>query len=173
MLNSISAIAIFTTYQKHSMMRSIQEWLDDYAVSHQNSTNKVIHWICVPLIVWSIILLLLSIPVPFFLSNLGLNWAWTISGLAVFWYFFLSPALAFGMTLFLGVLNFLSLQVENTSSYPIWTIGLAIFIIAWIGQFFGHHIEGKKPSFLKDIQFLLIGPVWLMHFIYKKLGWKY
>jgi uncharacterized membrane protein YGL010W len=155
------------------MMRSIQEWLDEYAVSHQNSTNKVIHWICVPLIVWSIILLFLSIPEPLFLSNLNLNWAWIASGLAVIYYSLLSPALAIGMTIFLGTLNFFSLQVEITSSYPVWTIGLAIFVIAWIGQFFGHQIEGKKPSFLKDIQFLLIGPVWLMHFIYKKLGWKY
>jgi uncharacterized membrane protein YGL010W len=47
---------------------------------------------------------------------------------------------------------------------------VAIFIIAWIGQFYGHNIEGKKPSFLKDIQFLLIGPMWLMSFIYKKWG---
>jgi uncharacterized membrane protein YGL010W len=108
-----------------------------------------------------------------FLSNLNLNWAWIASGLAVIYYSLLSPALAIGMTIFLGTLNFFSLQVEITSSYPVWTIGLAIFVIAWIGQFFGHQIEGKKPSFLKDIQFLLIGPVWLMHFIYKKLGWKY
>lgn len=154
-------------------MRSIQEWLDEYAVSHQNSTNKVIHWICVPLIVWSIILLLMSIPEPLILKNLNLNWAWIASGMALFWYFLLSPALAIGMTIFLGALNFFSLQVENTSSYTVWTIGLAIFVIAWIGQFFGHHIEGKKPSFLKDIQFLLIGPMWLMHFIYKKLGLKF
>jgi uncharacterized membrane protein YGL010W len=155
------------------MMRSIQDWLDEYAVSHQNSTNKVIHWICVPLIVWSIILLFMSIPEPLFLKNLNLNWAWVASGMALFWYFLLSPALAIGMTIFLGALNYFSLQVENTSSYPVWNIGLAIFVIAWIGQFFGHHIEGKKPSFLKDLQFLLIGPIWLMHFIYKKLGLKF
>jgi hypothetical protein len=74
------------------------------------------------------------------------------------------------MTVFLIALNYLSLQVQETSSYPTWAIGLGVFAIAWIGQFFGHHIEGKKPSFLKDIQFLLIGPVWLMHFIYNKIG---
>lgn len=154
-------------------MMSIQKWLDEYAISHQNTTNKAIHWICVPLIVWSIILLLLSIPEPLFIKKLHLNWAWIASSLAIFWYFIISPSLAIGMTIFLGALNFFSLQIENTSSYPVWAIGLAIFVIAWIGQFFGHHIEGKKPSFLKDVQFLLIGPVWLMHFIYKKLGWKY
>ena len=154
-------------------MRQIQDWLDEYAVSHRNSTNKVIHWICVPLIVWSIVVLLASIPVPEILANAHLNWAWIISGLSIMWYFFLSPPLAIGMTVFLIALNYLSIQVQEISSYPTWAIGLGVFAIAWIGQFFGHHIEGKKPSFLKDIQFLLIGPVWLMHFIYNKIGLKY
>ena len=51
-------------------------------------------------------------------------------------------------------------------------IFLSIFIIAWIGQFIGHKIEGKKPAFFKDLQFLLIGPLWLLSFIYKKLNIK-
>ncbi len=44
---------------------------------------------------------------------------------------------------------------------PLLTTSLAIFVIAWIGQFYGHKVEGKKPSFLKDLQFLLIGPAWV------------
>jgi uncharacterized membrane protein YGL010W len=154
-------------------MRHIQEWLDEYAVSHKNSTNKAIHWVCVPLIVWSLVLLLMSIPLPYAMSKAQLNWAWIISGLAIIWYFFLSPSLAIGMTLFLAALNYLSIQVQEISPYPTWSIGLAVFIFAWVGQFFGHHIEGKKPSFLKDIQFLLIGPIWLLHFVYKQIGIKY
>lgn len=54
-----------------------------------------------------------------------------------------------------------------------WMIYLALFIITWILQFVGHKIEGKKPSFLKDLQFLLIGPIWLLSFILKKLGIRY
>jgi uncharacterized membrane protein YGL010W len=56
---------------------------------------------------------------------------------------------------------------------PLWLVSLVIFAVAWIGQFYGHKVEGKKPSFFKDIQFLLIGPAWLMHFVYKKLGIPY
>ena len=52
------------------------------------------------------------------------------------------------------------------------TIYLSIFVIAWIGQFLGHKIEGKKPAFFKDLQFLLIGPLWLLSFIYNKLNIK-
>ena len=54
----------------------------------------------------------------------------------------------------------------------VWRLSLAIFIVAWIGQFIGHKIEGKKPSFFEDLQFLLIGPAWLLSFIYNKLGIK-
>ena len=55
----------------------------------------------------------------------------------------------------------------------LWIISLIIFALAWVFQFIGHHIEGKKPSFLKDIRLLMIGPAWLMHFIYKKLHIPY
>jgi uncharacterized membrane protein YGL010W len=61
----------------------------------------------------------------------------------------------------------------TTLNFPLWGLALILFVIAWVFQFVGHNIEGKKPSFLKDLQFLLIGPAWLMHFIYKKIGIKY
>ena len=50
---------------------------------------------------------------------------------------------------------------------------MAIFVLAWIGQFIGHKIEGEKPSFFEDLQFLLIGPDWLLGAIYQKLGIRY
>ena len=56
---------------------------------------------------------------------------------------------------------------------PLWKISLIIFVVAWVGQFIGHKIEGEKPSFFQDIQFLLIGPAWLLSFIYNNLGIKY
>ena len=63
--------------------------------------------------------------------------------------------------------------VAGTSVLPLWGICLIIFALAWAGQFWGHKVEGKKPSFLKDLQFLLIGPLWLLHFVYRRLGWNY
>lgn len=60
--------------------------------------------------------------------------------------------------------------IESSNILPLWLFCLIVFVVAWIGQFYGHKVEGKKPSFLKDIQFLLIGPAWLMSFIYKKMG---
>jgi uncharacterized membrane protein YGL010W len=62
---------------------------------------------------------------------------------------------------------------DQANFLPLWAIALIVFVVAWIGQFWGHKVEGKKPSFFKDLQFLLIGPAWLMHFIFKKLGISY
>ena len=52
-------------------------------------------------------------------------------------------------------------------------LAIAVFVLAWIAQFIGHKIEGKKPSFLTDLTYLLIGPVWVLSKFYRKMGWKY
>jgi uncharacterized membrane protein YGL010W len=55
----------------------------------------------------------------------------------------------------------------------LWLTSVTIFAVAWIGQFIGHAIEGKRPSFLEDLQFLLIGPLWLLAAAYRKIGVSY
>ncbi|MFM9840264.1 MAG: DUF962 domain-containing protein [Cyclobacteriaceae bacterium] len=159
-------------------MRKIDSLLSEYGESHQNETNKLIHWICVPLIFFSIMGLIASIPSGFLQSMLGegslfANWAAVILVLALVYYITLSIPLTIGMFLFALLCLFLINKVVGANIAPLWAVSLGIFVLAWIGQFYGHKIEGKKPSFLKDIQFLMIGPAWLMHFIYKKIGIPY
>jgi uncharacterized membrane protein YGL010W len=151
-------------------MKPIQSWLDEYGESHKNPTNKLIHWICVPSIVFSIILMLSDLFVPKLFSNLNLNWSQIVMILAIAYYMFLSTSLAIGMTLIFWLMTLLQTFISESTAYPVWGIGLTVFILAWIGQFYGHKLEGKKPSFLKDIQFLLIGPLWLLHFVYKRFN---
>jgi uncharacterized membrane protein YGL010W len=69
--------------------------------------------------------------------------------------------------------NYALLEVLGRHSGQMALVSLGIFVVAWIGQFIGHKIEGKKPSFLEDVQFLLVGPAWLLHFIYKRVGISY
>jgi uncharacterized membrane protein YGL010W len=83
----------------------------------------------------------------------------------------LSASLSFGMFIFSILCLFICNLIEITGN-RLWLVSIIIFIAAWIGQFIGHKIEGEKPSFMDDIQFLLIGPAWLMSFIYKKIGVK-
>ena len=159
-------------------MRNIDSLLLEYGESHQNKTNKLIHWFCVPAIFFSVVGLVFSIPSGFLVDQLPFlgdyaNWATLTLFLMLIYYITLSPALTFGMLLFsafcLFLANFLTLSFPGMLAY----ISLAVFVLAWIVQFYGHKIEGKKPSFLKDVQFLMIGPAWLMHFIYKKIGISY
>lgn len=160
-------------------MRKVDQLLEEYGASHKNSTNKAIHWICVPLIFFSIVGLVWSIPHETLAQVLGsqgntfVNWATAAIAVVLIYYFTLSLPLMFGMAIFsLGCL-YLANFLEQLNLAPLWAISIGIFVIAWIGQFYGHKVEGKKPSFIKDVQFLLIGPAWLMHFIYKKLGVPY
>ncbi|RPD48396.1 DUF962 domain-containing protein [Hymenobacter sediminis] len=153
----------------------VQSLLDEYGESHQNPTNKVVHWVCVPLIMFSILGLLWSIPVPEVLRAVSpwLNWATVVMVLAVAYYLRLSGRLAVGMVLVWVAMAATLRVVDAAAVLPLWAVCLLVFVLAWIGQFWGHKVEGKKPSFLKDVQFLLIGPLWLLHFIYRRLGWRY
>ncbi len=158
-------------------MRKIDLLLSEYGESHQNITNKTIHWICVPLIFFSVVGMIASIPSGFVQLILGegnpyANWATILLILAIAYYATLSFTLTIGMTLFAAFCLFIA-RLINESSTPLWAVSLLIFVVAWIGQFYGHKVEGKKPSFFKDLQFLMIGPAWLMHFIYKKIGIPY
>ena len=93
--------------------------------------------------------------------------------LSLIWFFRMSVSLGIGLTLWSGLMLFLCQVVETGAALPLYQLCLAVFLVAWAGQFVGHKIEGKKPSFLKDLQFLLVGPMWLMHFIYRKMGIAY
>ena len=154
-------------------MRTIDAWLNEYGESHQNPTNKLVHWICVPSIFFSVVGLLYSVKLPLTIAEgLSLNLAMVVLALVSLYYLRLSLTLAVGLLLFAGLCLYLAQQIES-QGFVLWQVSLGIFVIAWIGQFWGHKVEGKKPSFFKDLQFLMIGPAWLMHFIYKKIGIPY
>ena len=154
--------------------KTADQWFDEYGVSHRNPVNKLIHWICVPLIYLVIFGLLWELPQPQWLQDIPvLNWAVLAAVPVMAFYWRLSPSLARGLGIFtllcLCTLGAYGLVYDT----PLWLTCIVGFIILWIGQFIGHYIEGAKPSFFKDIQFLLIGPAWLMGFIYRSFGIRY
>ena len=154
-------------------MKTVNQWLEEYGASHKNETNKSIHWICVPAIFFSIVGLLFSIKLPVRIDAHTLNVAFIAIFLIFLYYLRLSVTLGIGMLLFGVICLVICHFIEMYVPVPLWLISIIIFVLAWIGQFYGHKVEGKKPSFLKDIQFLLIGPMWLMSFIYKKMKINY
>ena len=147
-------------------MRRLERLLAEYDASHGHRVNKLLHWICVPLIMFSLLGLLWLIKLPV------LNAAQALMLAALIYYLLLSPRLGAGMLLVAACLLGL-LQGMDRAGLPILWIAAGIFILAWIGQFIGHYVEGKRPSFFKDIQFLLIGPLWLLAAVYRRFGITY
>jgi uncharacterized membrane protein YGL010W len=143
-----------------SRTRNVDGLLERYGEFHRNPANKAIHWVCVPLIVWSVLAAL-----------------WTVSPLAVYaaigvmtvFYLRLSLPLALGM---LGLMALMVLPLTLLGSRTL-IVSIAVFVAAWIGQFIGHILEGRKPAFLEDVRSLLIGPAWLLADLYRRLGIAY
>jgi uncharacterized membrane protein YGL010W len=152
-------------------MKSIHTWLSEYGESHQHATNKTIHWICVPTIFFSIVGFLYQIKTGWQFGDAPITVAHLVTIRIIIYYVILSPAISIGVAMFILLCLTLCGWIEVVCSNP-WMVYLILFVVAWIGQFIGHNIEGKKPSFFKDIQYLLIGPAWLLSAIYKKLGIK-
>jgi uncharacterized membrane protein YGL010W len=157
------------------MTKSADQWFVEYGECHHNFTNEVIHWICIPAIMLSLLGLLWSIPMPTSWGHFAdyANAATLFLAIALAFYFRLSPPLAAGMLAVAVVFLGLIIGYQRTGLTPVWMVAVSIFVAAWILQFVGHKIEGKKPAFFQDLQFLLIGPLWLLGFIYRRVGIPY
>ncbi|WP_343728561.1 Mpo1-like protein [Duganella sp.] len=141
--------------------RTIDTLLAKYSESHLNPTNEVIHFVCVPVIVFTLLGMLWALhPLVALAFTAGAMW----------YYFKLSKPFALGMLLMAAVMLSILAALPPATVLP---LSIAIFVLAWIGQFIGHKIEGKKPSFFDDLRFLLIGPLFVLGFLYRRLHWAY
>ncbi|HAS6171945.1 TPA: DUF962 domain-containing protein [Vibrio vulnificus] len=140
-------------------MRVLEQWLDAYGESHQNSTNQKIHTFAVPGIFFSIVALIWSLPsLP--LPVLSLNWVW-VAALPVWWFYYRLSLSVFLMMLGYTLASIALAWSVELLGLPLAEMAVGLFVVLWIFQFVGHKIEGKKPSFFEDLKFLLIGPVWV------------
>lgn len=155
--------------------RPVDRWLDAYGESHQNTVNEALHLVCVPVIVMCVLAFFSLVPWQLPLVP-ALDIANLLAGATLVYYLRLSWRLAlaivpFYVVLFLGVD---ALNVWASRGGPaVWQSALGLFVVAWVGQFIGHAVEGKKPSFFQDLQFLLIGPLWLTAQGFRRAGWRY
>ena len=149
--------------------RPVDRFLGNYAEDHRNTTNQLIHWVCVPIIVWTVVALLWLIPVPPALGRDG-AWAGMVMAMAAIYYYRLSRPLGLVMAIKLVALGFLTHLLYGAlgATNLLW-LAIGVFVLAWIGQFIGHRYEGRKPSFLTDLAYLLIGPAWVMGKLMRRL----
>ncbi len=153
--------------------REVDRWLGNYSEDHRNPTNILVHWICVPLILWTVIALLWVMPVPAVIGRPGF-WAGVAMFFALTFYLRLSRPLGFAMLLAFVALGLITeFLYRALGPMNLLWLAIAVFVLAWIAQFVGHKIEGKKPSFLTDIAYLLIGPAWIVAKLMRRAGIAY
>ncbi|HEY8023297.1 MAG TPA: Mpo1-like protein [Burkholderiaceae bacterium] len=146
---------------ENANQRQVVKLLAKYSESHLNPANEMIHCICVPAIV---------------LSFLGLIWsvhpllALAVTIASLLYYVSLSITFAFAMLLMSSAMLWL---LEFTPPAIVLPGSVFVFVVAWIGQFIGHRIEGKKPSFFDDLRFLLIGPLFVLGVLFRRLHISY
>jgi uncharacterized membrane protein YGL010W len=138
--------------------KNSDDYLNEYSRSHQNKTNQLIHKICVPLIMFSLLQLLSCVPTPF-------NFAYLLIGFSVMFYLLIKVSPRLLSLIVLQSLLMVFIISKLTMAQNLYS-GLFIFTISWLFQFYGHMLEGARPSFLKDLLFLLIGPLWILDEIF-------
>ena len=153
--------------------RPIERYFANYCDDHRNTTNQSIHVVAVPIILWSVVALLWCIPVGGTWFRSGM---WAALAMFAAWMFYnrLSRPLGLGMLAVFFFCGCLCRLLESRLGITgLLTTALGLFVIAWIAQFVGHHIEGRRPSFLTDLTYLLIGPIWVLAKVYRTMGWRY
>ena len=153
--------------------RPIDRWFAHYSGDHQNRANQRIHVVAVPLILWSVVALLWCVPVPGTLFRPGL-WAALAMFLAWMFYYRASRRLGYGMLALFVALAWLTRWLhDRLGTAELLYAAAAVFVLAWVAQFVGHEFEGRRPSFLTDLTYLLIGPAWVVAKLYRRLGWSW
>jgi len=160
--------------------RPIDLIIDEYDSFHQKPANRVINYFCIPLMVFSIVGFVWSLPFPQ-LKFLGgyiafFNWGSFLIAFSVYYYMRLSPLLSYIVLLILFGLIYGIIQLqtlEKAGGFVVPQVCVFFFIISIIAQFIGYQIEGKKPTFSEEFKFMLTGPAWLLSLVLKKFGVKY
>lgn len=153
-------------------MRTLPEFLAEYRKSHLNPVNIAIHVVCVPVIFFCTLGLLWGMPVGRWLGLDAAVATW-VNGATLF----AVPAMAFyarmslrsllAMTLWFA-LSLWGILAMEAAALPLGWICAGVWLAAWVGQFYGHKVEGAKPSFADDLIFLLVGPLFVMEKLYRQ-----
>jgi uncharacterized membrane protein YGL010W len=150
----------YTSTSKASTTRKIDTLLAHYGSSHKNATNELIHFFAIPLIMLSVVGLMYALH----------PWvAFAFMAASLVYYARLSTVFLVAMVVWSTILYWLIMLIGDN----VWQTSLIIFIGAWIAQFIGHKVEGKKPSFFEDIQYLWVGPLFVLSKLFKKVGIKW
>ena len=139
--------------------RKVDTLLQHYGLSHTHPVNEVIHFVAIPAIMLSLNGLLFAVHPALVLLLIAAS---------LVYYARLSWPFTLCMLLLSSVM--LALVDAMDAAGVLVQASVGIFVVAWIFQFIGHHLEGKKPSFFEDLQYLLVGPLFVLSKAFERLG---
>ena len=161
-------------------LRPIDKVIDEYSQFHSHPTNKLIQYITIPLILFSLLGLIWAIPFPH-LDFIGkyngfVNWASFVIAFSIYYYYRLSPVLSYGVLLLVFALSAGIVTLEklhSTNNWPeMWQVCLGVLIPVILLQYLGYRGEKAFPSIVQSLRNILISPLWLFYTIFKKAGLK-
>jgi uncharacterized membrane protein YGL010W len=152
-------------------MRTLEEQITQYAAYHRDRRNIATHFVGIPMIVFSIVLALAVWHIP--LGPIKAPLAGMAAGVAAVYYLKLDRVLGIAMLVYLAVNCGIASELTDRlgTANTLWT-ALAVFVVGWILQFWGHKFEGMKPAFVDDLMGLVIGPLFVMTEVFFMLGLK-
>jgi hypothetical protein len=153
---------------------SPDRWFEEYGRGRDHPVNRALQWLCIPLIVIGLVGMLWSLPVPQAFTDISplLNWGTAFLMASTVYYFILSFSLALGILPFVAAVVFVVAWLEMLH-WPLWSISAALFVAAWTGRWAGCVLEGERAPLWRDLQLVMIGPVWLLAACYRRAGIPY
>lgn len=155
-------------------MSETDRWLSDYGDSHRNITHPVIYWLAVPALVVGTVGLLWTLPVPQEFTTISpiLNWGTTFLMATLVYYFIISIALAIGMLPFIIGIAALQVAMSRSGDSQL-EVSLTLILAGIAGLYMGHYSRDGFRAVLRDIQLMMIAPVWILSNLYRRLGIPY
>lgn len=141
--------------------RRVDQLLAHYGESHRNPTNEAIHFVAIPLIMVSLVGLMYA-------AHPWVAYAFLLGSMV---YYLRIGSWVFVVTM--AVVSVLMVAIVQSLGSWLLPVSAAVFVLAWIAQFVGHKIEGRKPSFFEDLQYLYVGPLFVLARLFNKLGVRY
>ena len=162
--------------------RPVEVYFDAFNRQYQHPVNRVIQWIALPVFAFAILGLVWMIPFPEigFLQKYGydtfVNWgSFFIAGF-IYYYLRLAPTLSYAMLLTVGLYSYFIVQLEYVQwggGPAVWVVCACLLLVSLLALYIGKALEKQAVSFRSFRQLLLIGPLWLWHFVFKKLNLPY
>ncbi|WP_233632659.1 hypothetical protein [Parapedobacter sp. ISTM3] len=162
--------------------RQVDTYFEVLDKAYQHPTNRIIQWVAIPLFSFAVLGMVWMVPFPeiAFLKKHGydmfLNWGSFFIAAMIYYYLRLAPTLSYAALLTVGVFSFFIVQleyVEQAGGPAVWLVCAVLLLIALAALSVGKSMERTQAPFHTFWRLLVLGPIWLWHFVFRKLNIPY